>query len=113
LPHSCEESGSNMWAVRFDVAEETVSNLWAIPGSRDCWPRRCPRIEPLLGFDRADRPTATHSFETVSARQAYLKALAIAERLAQAKLERADYQRDLIMSYVKISELNRATRGSI
>jgi tetratricopeptide (TPR) repeat protein len=38
------------------------------------------------------------------ARAAYQKSLAIAERLAQAEPDRADYQRDLIVSFVKISE---------
>jgi hypothetical protein len=37
------------------------------------------------------------------ARQAFGKSLAIAERLAQAEPDRADYQRDLIVSYVKMS----------
>src|ERR1700674_2840269 len=38
------------------------------------------------------------------ARQAFQKSLAIRERLAQAEPDRADYQRDLIVSYVKMSE---------
>jgi hypothetical protein len=38
------------------------------------------------------------------ARQALLKSLAIAERLALAEPDRADYQRDLIVSCVRISE---------
>src|ERR1700719_2915685 len=38
------------------------------------------------------------------ARQAFGKSLAIRERLAQAEPDRADYQRDLIVSYVKMSE---------
>ncbi len=37
------------------------------------------------------------------AREAYLKSLAIAERLAQAEPDRADYQRDLVVSLVRIA----------
>ena len=39
------------------------------------------------------------------ARQAFAKALAIAERLAKAEPERADYQRDLSVSYNKMGDL--------
>src|ERR1700674_6116678 len=39
------------------------------------------------------------------ARQAFQKSLAIAERLAQAEPDRADYQRDLIVSYNKMGDL--------
>ena len=42
------------------------------------------------------------------ARDAYLKDLAIAERLAQAEPDRADYQRDLSVSYNKMGDLYRA-----
>ena len=42
------------------------------------------------------------------ARDAYLKSLAIAERLAQAEPDRADYQRDLSVSYNKMGDLYRA-----
>jgi hypothetical protein len=45
------------------------------------------------------------------ARQAFAKSLAIAERLAQAEPERADYQRDLIMSWVKMSEIEADRAG--
>jgi hypothetical protein len=38
------------------------------------------------------------------ARDAYLKALAIAERLAQAEPDRADYQRDLVISLMRTAE---------
>jgi tetratricopeptide (TPR) repeat protein len=39
------------------------------------------------------------------AREAFLKDLAIAERLAQAEPDRADYQRDLSVSYNKMGNL--------
>ncbi|MBV8092445.1 MAG: tetratricopeptide repeat protein, partial [Acetobacteraceae bacterium] len=39
------------------------------------------------------------------ARQMYLKALAIAERLAQAEPDRADYQRDVSVSYNNMGDL--------
>jgi tetratricopeptide (TPR) repeat protein len=42
------------------------------------------------------------------ARDAYLKDLAIAERLAQAEPDRADYQRDLSVSYERMGDLYRA-----
>src|SRR2546421_7072425 len=42
------------------------------------------------------------------ARQAYLKSLAIRERLAQAEPDRADYQRDLSVSYERMGDLFRA-----
>ena len=41
-----------------------------------------------------------------TAREAFAKALAIAERLAKAEPDRADYQRDLIVSCVKMSEID-------
>lgn len=40
--------------------------------------------------------------DTAEARRLYLKSLAIAERLAQAEPERADYQRDLVVSYWRL-----------
>jgi hypothetical protein len=43
-----------------------------------------------------------------AARQAFAKSLAIIERLAQAEPGRADYQRDLIVSWVKMSEIDTA-----
>ena len=46
------------------------------------------------------------------ARQAYLKSLAIAERLAAAEPDRADYQRDIIVSLVKLSEIERGADAS-
>jgi hypothetical protein len=42
------------------------------------------------------------------ARQAFPKSLAIRERLAQAEPGRADYQRDLIVSWVRMSEIEPA-----
>ncbi len=45
--------------------------------------------------------------EGQNARDAYLKALAIRERLAAAEPERADYQRDLSVSYSKMGDLYR------
>lgn len=39
-----------------------------------------------------------------AAREAYGKSLPIRERLAQAEPDRADYQRDLIVSCVKLSK---------
>ena len=42
------------------------------------------------------------------AREAYLKSLAIAEWLAQAEPDRADYQRDLSVSYNRMGDLYRA-----
>jgi tetratricopeptide (TPR) repeat protein len=42
------------------------------------------------------------------ARDAYAKALAIAERLAKAEPDRADYQRDLSVSYERMGDLYRA-----
>ena len=42
------------------------------------------------------------------ARDAYQTALAIPERLAQAEPERADYQRDLSVSYERMGDLYRA-----
>ena len=41
------------------------------------------------------------------ARQSYLQSLAIAERLAQAEPDRADYQRDLSVAYNKVGDLYR------
>jgi tetratricopeptide (TPR) repeat protein len=41
------------------------------------------------------------------ARQAFGKSLAIRERLAQAEPDRADYQRDLSVSYNKMGDLFR------
>ena len=43
-----------------------------------------------------------------AAREGSLKALAIVERLAQAEPDRADYQRDLSVSYNKLADLYRA-----
>jgi hypothetical protein len=43
------------------------------------------------------------------AQQAFAKALAIRERLAQAEPGRADYQRDLIVSRVRMSEIEPAS----
>ena len=45
---------------------------------------------------------------TMAARDCYLKALAIAETLAQAEPDRADYQRDLSVSYERMGDLYRA-----
>ena len=42
------------------------------------------------------------------AREAYQKSLAIRERLAQAEPDRADYQRDLSVSYERMGDLYRA-----
>jgi hypothetical protein len=44
------------------------------------------------------------------ARQAFAKSLAIRERLARADPGRADYQRDLIVSWVRMSEIEPARR---
>ena len=41
---------------------------------------------------------------TEGARDAYQQALAISERLAQAEPDRADYQRDLAVSWVKVGQ---------
>jgi tetratricopeptide (TPR) repeat protein len=43
-----------------------------------------------------------------AAREAFAKSLAIREKLAQAEPDRADYQRDLSVSYNKMGELFRA-----
>ena len=40
------------------------------------------------------------------AREAYLKDLAIAEMLANAEPDRADYQRDLVISLVRIAPIS-------
>lgn len=40
------------------------------------------------------------------AREAYLKSLEIAERLAQAEPDRADYQLDLVISLVPLGRMN-------
>jgi hypothetical protein len=45
-----------------------------------------------------------------AARQAYQNALAIAERLAQAEPDRADYQRDLVVSIVRLALLDDGDR---
>ena len=67
-------------------------------------PGRCPKNSPgweVLRFD-------------VPAREAYLKSLAIAERLAQAEPDRADYQRDLAVSHWRLgTEDDPAAEGHL
>jgi hypothetical protein len=46
------------------------------------------------------------------ARQAYAKSLAITERLAAAEPDRAHYQRDLVVSLVKLSESETGSNAS-
>ena len=69
-------------------------------------PRRLP-ARPVSGYSKMGdlyrRPRPGEQ-----ARDAYLQALAIAERLAEAEPDRADYQRDLSVAFNNMGDLYRA-----
>ena len=75
-----------------------------------------PRPSPTAPITSVTSPSPTNEMGDLyralgqgdQARDAYLKSLAIAERLAQAEPDRADYQRDLSVSYNKMGDLYRA-----